>query len=160
MRRATILTLAAALLSAMTAGVAVAKTITGTPKADRVVDTKAADTIKTYAGADTVYASDGGDFVQGGGNDILKGGNGADKIFGSLGADEAFGNPGNDTVRMTGDTQQDFVNCGEDASGADLDTAYVSGNDLVDGTRAGALTTTALLSCERVIVEGVPVPTL
>ncbi len=67
------------------------------------------------------------------------------------------GDAGDDFIKMVGDTDQDFVNCGEDADGTDVDRAEVSGNDLVDGTSAGALTTTAGLSCEVVVVDGVPV---
>jgi len=65
---------------------------------------------------------------------------------------------GNDDIRMASDPQQDFVNCGEDASGTDVDTARVSGNDLLEGTLAGSLTTTTGLSCERIIVDGVATP--
>jgi hypothetical protein len=51
---------------------------------------------------------------------------------GGNGADQAYGQTGNDDIRLTGDPQRDIVNYGEDPGGADVDTARVSGNDLVD----------------------------
>jgi hypothetical protein len=44
-------------------------------------------------------------------------------IVGGVGRDEAYGTTGDDTIRMVGDTDPDFVNCGEDPSGTDIDTA-------------------------------------
>ena len=159
-KRASIAGCLVLILSAFVAGTALAATVNGTAGDNRLVGTNAADKINGYAGADTVFAQAGPDTVQGGtGNDpALKGGVGADRVLGGLGADKAYGDSGNDVIRMTGDTQQDFVNCGEDSSGADIDTAYVSGNDLVDGTRAGAITVTTGFSCERIFMDGVALP--
>ncbi len=67
----------------------------------------------------------------------MRGGAGNDRILGAVGADRAYGDAGDDFIKMVGDAQQDFVNCGEDADGADVDRAEVSGNDLIDGTTAG-----------------------
>jgi Ca2+-binding RTX toxin-like protein len=119
------------------------------------------DILNGRGGNDTVQGEDGEDEVLGNvGNDFLKGGAGGDLIVEGNGADEAYGMTGNDDIRMSGDTHQDFVNCGEDPGGTDVDTARVSGNDLINGTLAGGLTTTTGLSCERVIVDGVAIPQL
>lgn len=109
-----------------------------------------------------VYGRGGNDDVRGdnGSDPVLSGGMGNDEIRGNVGGDHAFGGPGNDTIRMFGDNAQDFVNCGEDSDGTDADTAYVSGNDVVDGTRAGLLTTTLATNCERIFVDGVAIPQL
>ncbi len=147
---------------ALTAGVAVAKTVDGTKGNDKLVGTSRADTLNGFAGNDKLYGRGGNDTLKGYiGNDApMRGSAGEDTILGGLGRDSGYGGTGDDFIKMVGDTDQDFVNCGEDADGADVDRAEVSGNDLVDGTTAGALTTTLGLSCEVVVVDGVPVPQL
>ena len=162
MRRATLLVLVAALLVALTAGVAMARTFDGTKKDDKLVGTNRADTLNGFAGDDKLYGKGGNDTLKGYiGNDFpMRGASGEDTILGGVGADRGYGDAGDDFIKMVGDAQQDFVNCGEDADGTDVDRAEVSGNDLVDGTLAGALTTTLGLSCEVLVVDGVPVPQL
>ena len=162
MRRATLLALVAALTVALTAGVAVAETFDGTKGNDKLVGTSRADTLNGFAGNDKLYGKGGNDTLKGYiGNDApMRGAAGEDTILGGVGRDSGYGDAGDDFIKMVGDTDQDFVNCGEDADGMDVDRAEVSGNDLVDGTAAGALTTTLGLSCEVVVVDGVPVPQL
>lgn len=160
MKRTTILALAMALILALVAGTAVAQTFTGTKGPDKLIGTDKADTMIGGDGADRIYGRGGPDSIRGdyGSDPVLRGRDGNDKISGGVGADSAFGDTGNDTIRMVRDPQSDFVNCGDDASGTDIDTAYVSGNDAVDGVTAGGLTTTTGLSCERLFVDGVQIP--
>lgn len=157
MRRATLLTMVAALMLALTAGVAVAKVIDGTKGNDKLVGTSRADTLNGFAGNDKLYGKGGNDTLKGyiGDDPVLRGAAGDDTILGGIGSDRSFGDAGDDTIRTVGDTQVDFVNCG-----ADVDFAEVSGNDVVDGTAASALTTTTLTSCEQITVDGIPVPNL
>jgi hypothetical protein len=70
------------------------------------------------------------------------------------------GDTGDDTIRAVGDTRQDFINCGEDADGQDVDTAYFNGQDLVDSQQASLIMTTTGLSCEVLFVDGIRIPTL
>ena len=178
MRRATLLTLVVALMVALTAGVAVAKNINGTNGPNTLRGTNAADTINGRGGADEIYGRDGMDTLKGNdaadrvygmeGNDAisggfgndpaLRGGAGNDDIDGNIGSDTVTGDAGDDTIRTVGDISSDKVNCGEDADGQDVDTAFVGSNDLVDGQQASTIVTTTLLSCELLFVDGVQVP--
>ena len=180
MKRATLLTMMVALVLALTAGVAVAKTIKGTNGSDTLRGTNAADTITGRGGADEIYGRGGADTLKGNdaadrvygmdGNDTLiggfgndpalRGGAGNDDITGSLGSDRLLGDTGDDTLNTVGDTKQDFVNCGEDADGMDVDTANVNGQDTVDTQQASLITTTTGLSCEVLFVDGIRIPQL
>lgn len=102
----------------------------------------------------------GNDRVSGGFGDepALRGGPDNDTVKGNLGSDRMLG--GDDTLSAVGDTKQDFVNCGEDSDGQDVDTAYVNGQDTVDSQQASLITTTTGLSCEVLFVEGIRIPTL
>lgn len=162
MRRVTLLTLAAALLVALTAGVAAAKVISGTTGDDKLVGTNRADTLRGFDGDDRLYGRGGDDTLKGyiGDDFPLRGAKGDDTIVGGLGADRSYGQGGSDTIRTVGDAQRDYISCGEDADGQDIDTADVSGNDVVDGTLAGALTTTTVTSCEVIFVDGIRIPQL
>ena len=173
MRRATILTLVAALLLAVTAGAAVARDFNGTSGDDVIRGTERADNISGNAGSDRLYGNGGGDTLLGGfGNDpALKGGEGNDNINGNLGNDRLYGGPGNDTLNggqgrdllegqggndrifASGDSTRDQVKCG---SGED-DFTRVDLNDVVDTELAGSLldapgSVLADLSCETIEV--------
>jgi Ca2+-binding RTX toxin-like protein len=69
--------------SLLTAGIAWAKTIEGTPENDKLTGT---------AGADKISGGHGGDVIRGrGGPDRLNGGPDGDRIFGDAGDDKLFG---------------------------------------------------------------------
>ena len=67
------------------------------------------------------------------------------------------GDAGDDTIRAVGDTKEDFINCGEDADGQDVDTAYINSQDAVDEQNPPFVTTVGL-SCEALFVDGIRVP--
>ncbi len=187
MRRATLLAVSVALILALTAGVAVARTIIGGDGPNKIFGSNQDDFIQGRLGNDTIRALAGNDDVYGNeGNDELYGNDQADKIFGGVGSDKIFGgfgddpalrggtgndaingqlgsdrltgDQGDDTITAAGDTRQDFVNCGEDPDGTDIDTAFVNGQDTVDTQQASLITTTTVLSCERLFVDGVRIP--
>jgi Ca2+-binding RTX toxin-like protein len=178
MKRATLMAVVVGLLLALTAGVALARDITGTSSSETLRGTDNADTISGRGGndkisgrggndelrgndgTDRVYGMAGNDNVAGGfGNElILRGGPGDDTVRGNAGSDRMTGDTGDDTIRAVGDTKQDFINCGEDADGQDVDTAYVNGQDTVDSQQASLITTTVGLSCEVLFVEGLRIP--
>ena len=175
-------TLAAALLSALAAGTAEAATYNGTPGNDLIQANFEPDIIRGEGGNDDIFADGGADVANGNegvdrvfgmdGRDTVYGGPGDDyEVNGGVGSDEVYGNPGadnlvgesgNDTIRTGDDAAPDDVDCGEDVGGqeidTDVDTAYVERNDLVDGQKAGLLTTTDGLSCERLFVNGAELP--
>jgi Ca2+-binding RTX toxin-like protein len=147
MRRATLLTLVAVLLVAMTASAALALNIRGTNGPDQLTGTSKADTINALGGKDEVRGLRGPDDINGGfGPDLLHGAQGNDEFSGAPGDDTVIGNVGNDVIRggvgrdtlegrgdddriiAAGDGQRDMVNCG---SGTDV--AVVVLNDVVDG---------------------------
>ncbi len=178
MKRVTLMTIVVGLLLALTAGVAVAREINGTDRSDEIAGTDNADEIRGLDGNDEirardgnddaygsddndrVYGMDGNDYVSGGFGDdpFLKGGSGNDTVVGNAGSDRMSGGTGDDTLRAVNDTRQDFVNCGEDAGGGDVDTAYVNGQDTVDSQQASLITTTTGLSCEILFVDGIRIP--
>ncbi len=170
--------LAAALLSVLAAGTAVAATYTGTPGNDLIQSNFEPDIIRGLGGNDDIFADEGDDLANGNegvdrvfgmedrdevyggpGDDYeVNGGLAGDEVYGNQGADTLVGESGNDTIRTGDDAVSDDVNCGEDISdqetATDFDTAYVERNDLVDGQRAGLLTSTDGLTCERLFVNG------
>ena len=168
--RATVSIFLGALMLALAATAAVAETFTGTSGPDTINGSNQADRISGLAGNDSlngrlagdlIYGGDGNDTVTGQpGNDSLYGSEGNDDIFNNDGQDEAFGGPGDDSIVAVNDTQVDFINCGPGTDFADIQA-----NDVVDDVRGSDLdTTTQLLSCERVRVNGVlvignPLPT-
>jgi Ca2+-binding RTX toxin-like protein len=172
-RSAGILTVLVVLLVALTTSVAFAATIScpnrtenlcvGTDGHDDMQGSDENDIMRGYGGNDTMIAgfgndtahgSDGNDRIEGRiGDDFLSGGEGADYILTADGRDEAYGAGGNDTIRAYRDDQPDFVSCGA----GNADTADVQSGDYVDGNRAGLLVGTTVLSCEKVIVNGVVV---
>jgi hypothetical protein len=173
MKRATLLAMLVGLLLALSAGVALAAQIqcpnrdgnlcVGTNGPDKMQGSLNADIMRGYGGNDvaiggygndSIYGVDGGDRLEGRpGNDFISGGTGADLILTADGRDEAYGGGNNDTIRAYRDDNPDFINCG----GGNADTADVQSGDYVDGQLAATLVGTSVLSCEKVIVNGVVV---
>jgi Ca2+-binding RTX toxin-like protein len=98
-------------------GVALAKNITGTDRADRLVGTPKMDQIYGLGGPDYVAGKQGADEIYGG--------RGVDELYGGAGSDALYGGRGNDTISAAG-TYRDTVNCGPGT-----DTAYVDERDRV-----------------------------
>jgi Ca2+-binding RTX toxin-like protein len=135
--------LLAALMLALSAGVALAATLVGTPGSDNISGTFERDQIFTLEGNDTVDAFNGNDDVYGNeNNDNLIGAEDSDKVFGNTGpdtidlvsndvpdefpsapSDQGFGGAGNDRV-FAQDGNFDAINCG-----AGTDTAFVDPGD-------------------------------
>lgn len=89
-KRTLLVCLAVTVLLALTAGVALAKTIQGTNGPDNLDGTPRADEIS---------GRDGNDDIEGrNGDDRLLGGGGRDQVSGGYGSDTAYGLAGNDTV--------------------------------------------------------------
>lgn len=134
MRRTGILMMVVAVLTAVSAGVAVAATIEGTPGDDTIIGTANTDTIYGRGGDDLIEARGARDIVFGGnGNDDLYGeeigdqlfgGAGDDYIVGGGGEDELFGFGGDDVIVSGDDKKADEVRCG-----TGYDVAYLSGPD-------------------------------
>ena len=97
----------------------------------------ARDEIATNRGDDFANGGPGDDAVHGQlGNDDLRGGSGRDFITGGRGNDFMGGGIGNDSIVATesaifGPPEADEVDCGEDANGLDVDTAFVDRIDTV-----------------------------
>lgn len=149
---------AMALLIALTAGVAAAKTFGGTNGSDTIRGTTGNDIINGLGGNDRLYGGYGDDRLNGAagndtlygypGNDILSGGEHNDTLLPAMGRDKSYGGPGDDTIRAYQDAEPDSVFCG-----AGYDIADVQANDHVDGQRASTLAASSVTSCERIIVE-------
>jgi hemolysin type calcium-binding protein len=178
MKRATLLTVLAGLLIALTASVAVAKDIQGTAKSERLPGTDQADTINASGGDDTLFGKAGNDTLNGGwgndrvygaggndrmsgagGNDLVSAGPGNDVLIGGFGRDQLQAAGGDDTVRAAGDASSDQIFC----SGG-WDVAILSLNDAVGGVRVSRVlsaTTTVdqkALSCEVLVINGLRIP--
>lgn len=158
--RITVVFVLAAMLLALSAGVAVAANITGTNGNDFLRGTDQVDKIKGLAGADELEGRDGGDTLLGGtGGDTILGEKGGDEIQGESGEDKLRGGEGNDTLRAGNDERTDFVFCGS----GDDDTAHIQLNDLVDGEVSGESLLDGVgivTSCENIFVQGIPIPPL
>jgi Ca2+-binding RTX toxin-like protein len=172
MKRAPLIAILAGLLVALTASAAFAATIScpnrannlcvGTDNADQMQGSLNNDIMRGFGGPDVMIAGLGNDTAHGGngndrvegrlGNDFLSGGEDNDLIFTHDGRDEAHGSGGNDTIRAYRDDQPDFINCG-----TGIDTADVQVEDYIDGQRATELVGTTVLTCEKVIVNGLVV---
>jgi Ca2+-binding RTX toxin-like protein len=124
---------------------------------DRVLTRGGSDKANGGPGDDQVYGEDGADTLHGSlGNDFLSGADGPDTIFGGPDDDRARSHGGNDTINVEGDSSnRDFVNCGA----GDSDTARVDSNDVVDNTVAETLVVNTAMSCERIFVNGILIPT-
>ena len=116
MRRVSLLLAAAALLLALSAGVALAQNFIGTSGPDVLVGTNTADFIDGKGGDDDLYGEDGRDTILGrGGNDLILGGRGPDRLTGGYGNDTIYGGGGNDAVN--GGPGDDTIIVGDDANG-------------------------------------------
>ncbi len=123
-----------AVLIAVSAGVAAAAMIEGTPGDDKLIGTANTDTIYGRGGDDLIEAREARDIVFGGNGDDdlygeelgdqLFGGAGDDYIVGGGGEDELFGFGGNDVIVSGDDKKADEVRCG-----TGYDVAYLSGPD-------------------------------
>jgi Ca2+-binding RTX toxin-like protein len=103
------------------------------------------DTISGLGARDEIATNAGSDFADGGaGDDAIHGQQGDDRLFGGSGKDFIDGGRGIDTIRAgvgndsinavepTGlPAEADDVDCGEDANGQDVDTAFVDRLDRV-----------------------------
>jgi Ca2+-binding RTX toxin-like protein len=126
MWRITTLTLVAAVLLALTAGVALASTI-ACPHPDPTDDTPAYD-CKGTLDDDTVNGTPGPDYMTGvEGNDTLNGNAGEDKIDALEGKDTVSGGPGNDTIAANDGIKGDDIRCGKGSR----DIAYSDKGDSV-----------------------------
>lgn len=136
MRRVTLLTLAVALIVALSAGVAAAKLVTGTAQGELLRGTDQADTILGRGGNDDLRGRGGADTLKGGPDrDEVYGMDGSDKkILGGVQEDKLNGGLGNDFIDAADDRDSDSVTCGEGES----DVARVSLVDEVDGQDVGS----------------------
>ncbi len=158
MRKLTLLTVLVGMMVVLVATAAAAATIRGTGGNDTIRGTNNADKLYGLAGNDRITARGGADLLEGAvGNDQLNGGPGSDRIDGGLGRDAAQGSTGDDLLVLDRDENADYAYCGDG-----FDEARVSANDFVgDDTRAGDLDVVdpanAVLSCEKIVVNGVVV---
>ncbi|HEY7034808.1 MAG TPA: hypothetical protein VH482_25940 [Thermomicrobiales bacterium] len=144
-----------ALALVLSGGVAMAKFIActggscvGTDASDSISGLNSVsipDTISGLGARDEIATNAGNDFADGGaGDDAIHGQQGDDRLFGGSGNDFIDGGRGIDTIRagVGNDTvnavepaslaaQKDDVDCGEDADGLDVDTAFVDRLDTV-----------------------------
>jgi hypothetical protein len=114
-----------ALLLAITAGVALAATVScfddplfecsGTSDNDTIFGTNDRDDIEALEGGDVVFALDDPDTVAGSsGRDDIYGGNGADLLSGGKSPDKITGDSGRDQLKGAADGEADVViDCGE-----------------------------------------------
>lgn len=123
MRKVTMMVLVGALLLALTAGVAVARTYTcsaancpGTDNPDKITGTDRSQTFEVFAAADVVNAKGGADTIYGGrGGDDLNGGKGEDAIYDQAGddADVVYAGSGDDFISVDDGDGRDKVYCGK-----------------------------------------------
>ncbi len=135
---------------------AVAATLSGTQDPDTIIGTPQSDRISGWAGNDTLAGRASGDVIIGDhGNDTIFGDDGGDTLTGREGFDTVRGGNGNDSINVEGDAERDYVYCNPGS-----DTARVSPNDFVDGTRADTLldVLNPMTSCEVIFVGGIRVP--
>ncbi len=140
MRRVVLLSVTAALVLALAAGVTFAATrycdggeCVGTNMADRIVGSDGQDTVHAGSGNDVVIGRGDDDRLFGGkGRDEVRGQRGNDTVKGSTGADTVSGGPGDDLVRggtheQADDGARDILDCG--AGTADT-VHYTPGTDV------------------------------
>lgn len=160
MKRKTLtLFLLGVLLVALTAGVAVAATVTctlnttckGTPVADTITGTSSNDFIRALAGKDSVNPGPGNDIVRGeenkdiiggfpngadSGDDSLLGGDGRDTIVdvndSEDDTDVVNGGAGDDTIDVEDGDADDSGDCGEGSDTLEADLIFVEGGGLID----------------------------
>lgn len=98
MKRTTILLVVVAIMVAAFAGVAVARTITGTSGPDTLIGTREHDVIRGLGGADTINGrGDGDSLYGGGGGDVIRARDGErDRIDCGAGRDTVYADPDNE----------------------------------------------------------------
>ena len=160
MRKATLFGLLVALVLALTASVAMAATLKGTPGDDVINGTPNSDLISGWGAMTSSRGAGGDDTINGGpGNDVHFGDKGDDGLRGNLGRDEFVGGDGDDVVFARGNGVDTIRNCG-----AGFDEADVSLNDLIGGESVKDILSHVtevdrpVLSCEVLILEGLRVP--
>lgn len=149
MKRMVMMVMVAMLLSALSAGTALAEsepsTIRGTNAGDALYGTSIPDIIHGYGGADLIYGYAGQDILYGGNEsgfgDKILGGGAADRILGQGGDDALYGQGGNDAVNggkgrdiIVGGGGSDVLNGGPgfdrvNAQDGLKDTIVVCGNE-------------------------------
>jgi hypothetical protein len=160
MRRLVLLTVLVGMMVAMTAGVALAKNISGTAKNDRLAGTSEADRINGKGGDDKVYGKGGDDFVQGAsGDDLITGSSGDDSLIAGLGRDQVQASGGDDTVKADNGDVRDKIFCG-----SGFDVARLDIKDLVGGSSVQEILSSVTevdgpaLTCEVMVIDGLRVP--
>jgi Ca2+-binding RTX toxin-like protein len=141
MRRTAKVLAAVALMLVLSAGVAVAASLTGTPDRDVLDGTGRGETISGLGGYDTLDGNGGRDTVKGGGAaDDVNGGVGADTLYGNAGDDYLFGAPDGDRDVLYGGSGRDNAQVRDFPAVGDVvycgdgrDTAYVDRLDEVHG---------------------------
>lgn len=139
MRRTAKVLAVVALMVALSAGVAVAASLTGTPDRDVLDGSGRSETISGLGGYDTLHGNGGGDTVKGGAAaDEVNGGVGADKTYGNAGNDYLFDAPDDDRDVLYGGSGRDNVQVRDFPAVRDVvycgdgrDTAYVDRLDKV-----------------------------
>jgi Ca2+-binding RTX toxin-like protein len=114
----------------LTASVAAAAVIAGTPGDDVLRGSTQADHISAFAGNDLVYGRGGGDDVRAGtGNDVVRGADGNDLVYGGHGNDVVAGGDGNDRLHGGSESDQVSGGNGNDRAAGNKGDDVVSGND-------------------------------
>src|SRR5215213_5541734 len=101
MRRTILIFVAAAVMIALSTGVALATSFAGTEGRDRIEGTDRTDRISGLGGDDMLNGL--------GSKDLVKGGDGADEVGGGYGADEVHGNAGDDVLTDHPDKNTDVL---------------------------------------------------
>jgi len=124
MRRVVIIAVVAALMLAMTAGLAWAQGIVGTPNAD---------TLFGSADPDQILALEGDDFVDGfPGDDKIVGNENKDNLLGAEDSDDVNGGDGNDTVDLVSFDTPGSVDSGKGGDGNDTVQAVDGNKDIIN----------------------------
>jgi len=124
MRRVVIIAVVAALMLALTAGLAWAQGIVGTPNDDSLFGT---------ADPDQVVALEGDDVVDGfPGNDKILGNEDEDNLLGAEDSDDVNGGDGNDTVDLVSFDTAGSVDSGKGGDGNDIVQAQDGNKDIIN----------------------------
>jgi hypothetical protein len=124
MRRVVIIAVVAALMLALTAGVAWAQGIVGTPNDDTLFGT---------ADPDQILALEGDDFSDGFlGDDIIVGNEDNDNLLGAEDSDDVNGGDGSDTVDLVSFDTAGSVDSGKGGKGNDIVQAKDGNEDIIN----------------------------
>lgn len=140
-KRVMLVVVIGALLSVLTAGVALAATFYGTPGPDELVGTRGSDELVGYAGNDRIIGR--------GGDDLLRGGKGADTISaGDCSSSRIFGGGGSDAIDA-----RDGCSYAQEYPGPEADRDAIDCGAGFDTVRLSYEGSAAVSSnCERVVV--------